>query len=534
MNKSIATKWMAALYARVSHEDNSTEYSMENQKKRLYDFVDTYEDEFQSTELYVDIGASGSNSDRKHFSRMLKDIKEKKVNCVIVKDLSRMSRNYYEAGYYLDYLFSSLNVRFISLEYPTLDSYKSPELMNSVMIPMQNVVNDDFCRQTSIKIRNILKMKREKGEFVGAFAPYGYNKHPKFKHQLIIDEDAAGVVRMIFHWFVYDRISQHNIVRKLNSLGILTPCAYKQAKGLPYYNYSINKGKLLWNLSTVRNILSNQMYIGNMVQGRQRSKNYKHKMLENVPEDEWVIVQGTHKPVVELDTFEKAQNVLSRRTRMAYPDMPLYPLSGLVRCAECNKAMQRRTAKSKYVYYRCRTYHEQSRDACSSHSIREDRLLDILHSVLNVHTQMAVDISQIQDNMSPQPQKHDYKYQLDRLIEQKERQVTRTTRYKKSIYQDWKDGVLTKEEYQNYRKQYEDEIKAAMKSITELKHEKSLVLPQRDQDNQFFQQFLSDQVLPELNHSILSELIDKIEVDKNDGLTIHLTFQDPFMALVTQ
>jgi len=150
---------------------------------------------------------------------LLRDIKAKKVNCVIVKDLSRLSRNYYEAGYYLDYFFSSLGIRFISLEYPALNSYNSPELMNSVMIPMQNVVNDDFCRQTSVKVRNTLRMKREKGEFVGAFAPYGYGKSPQCKHLLVIDEEASEIVRMIFMWFVFGGMSQSNIARKLNTLG---------------------------------------------------------------------------------------------------------------------------------------------------------------------------------------------------------------------------------------------------------------------------------------------------------------------------
>ena len=157
---------------------------------------------------------------------MLNDIQENHVNCVVVKDSSRLSRNYYEAGYYLDYLFSSLNVRFISLEYPMLDSYNYPEMMNSVMIPMQNVVNDDFCRQTSIKVRNIFKMKQEKGEFIGAFAPYGYSKNPKYKNRLIIDEEAAEIVQTIFHWYVYEDMSQIAIVRKLNQLGIMPPGAY--------------------------------------------------------------------------------------------------------------------------------------------------------------------------------------------------------------------------------------------------------------------------------------------------------------------
>lgn len=528
---NVPHKWRGALYARISRDDHSNEYSIENQKKRLYDFVENHGDEFQSAELYVDVGASGSNSDRERFICMLNDIKEKKINCVIVKDLSRLSRNYYEAGYYLDFFFSSMDIRFVSLEYPALDSFKSPELMNSVMIPMQNVVNDDFCRQTSIKVRNILKMKREKGEFVGAFAPYGYSKHPKYKHQLIIDDEAAETVRMIFQWFVYDSMSQKHIVKKLNALGILAPAAYKQSIGLAYHNHGLDQGMPLWNLRTVRGILGNQVYIGDMVQGRQRSKSYKHKKVEDIPEDEWVIVKATHSPIIKLDVFLKAKSLLSNRMRAAFEEIPLQPFAGLVRCAECNKAMQRH-ASSKYIYFRCRTYREQSRNACFGHSFREDRLFNIISTVVQLHTKIAADISEIQQAMQAEPIAHDYEHRIDCLINQKKKQLIKTARYKKSLYQDWKDGMLTKEECEIYRSQYDAEIKAIKESISELNREKNLSPSRKDKENQLFEQFLYGHILPELNHAFLSELIERIDVDQNGDLTIHFNFQDPFFAMV--
>lgn len=530
MSEANLKKWTAALYTRISRDDNSSDYSIENQKKRLFDFVDAYADEFQAMELYADIGASGSNSVREHFSRMLQDIKLKKVNCVIVKDLSRLSRNYYEAGYYLDYFFSSMNIRFISLEYPALDSYKSPELMNSVMIPMQNVVNDDFCRQTSVKIRNILKMKREKGEFVGAFAPYGYSKNPKCKHQLIVDEEAAGVVRMIFQWFVFDCMSQGNITKKLNDLGALSPCAYKQSKGLAYYNHGLSKGVPLWCQHTVRGVLGNQVYIGNMVQGKQKSKSYKYKKRESVPADEWVVVEETHESIINLDVFIKAQRLLEVRVKPPSPEATIYPFSGLMRCGECDKAMHRHTAK-KYTYFRCRTYSEQSRTACFGHSIREDKLLNIVQAILQFHTQMAADVLKIQENIKSTPSEHDYNWQISQMIEQKERQLERTSRYKKSLYQDWKDGLLGKEEYKNYRKQYEDEIQVTADSITSLKLERSTIPDQKNEDRLLFRQFSTNLILPELNHAVLFDLIDKITLDGHGDITIHLNFRDLFIEM---
>ena len=307
--KSITSpKWKAGLYIRLSKEDQDGQFSVENQKKRLSDFVDAHEEEFESIRFYIDSGASGSNSDRKAFSELLQGLRNLEINCVIVKDLSRLSRNYYEAGYYLEHLFVSLNVRFISLEYPVLDSYTSPDFLSNIMVPIQNIVNDDFCRQTSVKVKNILRMKMEKGEFIGAFAPYGYFKCPDDRHRLIIDEDAAHIVRKIFHWFVVDNMSQNGIVHRLNELGISTPLQRKQILGLKQYNpHADGKSPALWSLRTVRMILTKETYIGNLVQGKAGTKSYRHPVIVEKPKETWVTVENTHPAIVSYDVFQKAQ-----------------------------------------------------------------------------------------------------------------------------------------------------------------------------------------------------------------------------------
>lgn len=527
--KEVRKQWNAALYARISRDDNSTEYSIENQKKRLYDFVDASHDEFQQVKLYVDIGASGSNSDREQFARMLNDVRKKRINCIIVKDLSRLSRNYYEAGYYLDYLFSSLAARFISLEYPALDSYKCPDMMNSVMVPMQNVVNDDFCRQTSIKVRNILKMKQKRGDFIGAFAPYGYSKHPDTKHRLVIDEEAADIIRMIFRWYVHDNMSQISIVRKLNHMGVACPGAYKQNKGLRYHNRSKGNSSPLWCLTTISGILRNQMYIGDMVQGRQRSQNYKTGKVVNVPQDEWIIVEDTHPAIIPQELFVRAQEKLQRKDKPREGVSHLF--SGLVRCKGCHKAMARRPV-SKYVYYKCRTYYEQSKEACSGHSIREDRLEGIIQNLLRIQTQLAGDTGYIQSAVKPVPVQNDYKCQVDRLIEQQQRRLKRLSHYKKSLYQDWKDSSITREEFDQYGVEYETEIAETKRALSALAQEKAGIPERQHKDNQQLAEFLLTGTLPKLTHGMLMHLIEKIEVDQAGDITVHFRYKDPLVELL--
>ena len=203
LKETVIKIWRVALYIRLSKEDgHDISYSVENQKQRLMQYLDISEDEMELVDIYIDDGYTGTDSDRDDFQRMLSDIRAKRVNCVIVKDPSRLSRNYIEAGHYMEHLFVTLDVRFISLELPALDSYKFPEQMNSIAVPIQNVVNDDFCRQTSIKIRGVLDNKRKNGEFIGAFAPYGYLKDPDDRHKLIVNPETAPIVKNIFTWFL--------------------------------------------------------------------------------------------------------------------------------------------------------------------------------------------------------------------------------------------------------------------------------------------------------------------------------------------
>jgi len=294
---------------------------------------------------------------------MMKDIEDGRINCVVVKDLARAFRNYSDQGYFLETFFPTHNIWFITIGSPKIVSYLNPESVSGFDVPITSVMNDRYCKKTSDDIRRTFDMKRRKGEFIGAFAPYGYAKDPEDKNSLVIDEEAAQIVKDIFSWFVNEGYSKTGIAKKLNAIGVPNPAAYKKSKGMKYQSPQSGKNDGLWSSSTIKSILSNKTYIGYMVQGRYRIKSYKVHTQINVPEDEWYVVPNTHEPIIDSETFDKAQGLQQRDMRTAPEKREVYLFSGFLRCADCKKAMTRKASKN-HVYYCCRTYRDKSKDKC--------------------------------------------------------------------------------------------------------------------------------------------------------------------------
>ena len=264
--------WRIAAYIRLSREDGNDEsLSVTNQKKIIGEYLETFfEGEFILIDYYVDDGLTGTDYDRPAFQRMIHDMENGTVNCIICKNLSRMFRNYSDQGYFLEKIFPMNKIRFITVSDPRVDSFLHPETLQGLEIPINGLMNDRFAAKTSSDVRGTFAMKRRKGEFIGAFAPYGYKKAPGNKNALIIDEEAAEVVRSIYRWFVYEGMSKSGIARRLNDLGIAGPAAYKKSKGLNFCCPQSGKNDGLWSPASVTAVLKNKMYLGIMVQGKQR------------------------------------------------------------------------------------------------------------------------------------------------------------------------------------------------------------------------------------------------------------------------
>ena len=357
--KQVLKTWQAALYIRLSKEDmdknKSESASISNQREILKEYLRLHPD-IEHVDTYVDDGFSGTDFDRPDWTRLMNDIRCRKINCVIVKDLARLGRNYTASGDLIDNQFARLGVRFIALN-NGIDT--AGDGMNAatrcISIGVTNVINESYAASTSVNIRGTLNNHRKQGKFIGAFASYGYLKDPNDCHKLMIDEEAAPVVRMIFDEFISGN-SMIGIVKKLNGMGIPNPTLYKQQKGFHFTSRTDNDG--LWSDRTVRRILQNQMYIGNMVQGVNRTVNYKVHECRAVPKDEWIIVENTHEPIIDRETFDKAQSLFGRNIHSRKTDRKADLFAGFVYCADCGKAMHKKVNRQNgktYRYYKCST-----------------------------------------------------------------------------------------------------------------------------------------------------------------------------------
>lgn len=529
--KTTSIIWKVAPYIRLSREDgNDISVSVENQKAELQAFLDNFNESYELVDWYSDDGYTGTDSNRENFQRLLNDIRSKRVNCVIVRDPSRLSRNYLEAGMYMEQLFVQLNVRFISLSLPALDSYKNPDAMNSIAVPIQNVINDDFCRQTSQKIRGVFNMKRSRGEFIGAFAPYGYQKSETDKNCLVIDPDASLIVKDIYQWFVFDGMSKGSIVRKLNQLGIPNPSKYKQSKGLKYHcKEKANDG--MWSPRTISSILSNEMYIGNMVQGKQRIKSYKVHDTINVPKEEWFIVENTHEPIIDKETFEKAQALHQKDTRTAPQKNELSLFAGFLKCADCGKGMRRSTGKGK-VYYNCRTNSIKALSACTRHSIREDVLEDAVLKTIQTQIALVDDMQKIIEEINRLPDTNNKSDRLEKALRSKEVELSKILTTTDSLYMDWKTNEISQEDYRRMKNRFESNAEVLKKDIQNIKEEISLLDKGVEQDNSYFKNFLKFKNIQKLDRAILVCLVDKILIHEDKHITIQFNFADQHMRIM--
>ena len=528
-------RWRLGKYIRLSKEDllrgRDESNSVINQRRLLEQYHQTHLDEFHDgteQDVYVDDGKTGTDTDREDFQRLLADVYSGRINCVIVKDLSRLSRNYTDAGNLIENLFVRLNVRFISLA-EGVDSYRNPDSVSNIIVPITNVMNDQYCYQTSKKIRQVFDMKRRNGEFIGSYAPYGYVKDPNDKHALLVDPEAAEVVKSIFALFL-SGMNKRGITYYLNDHGTLCPTAYKQQQGLKY-NAPNAQGNPMWSTITIDTILKNRVYVGDMVQGRQRVKSYKIHIQEKVPEEEWFIVENTHEAIIDRETFAKVQSLLKRDTRTAPKAKQLYLFSGFLKCADCGRAMSRIASKGIYVYYQCGTYKSLSKKACTMHSIKSDRLEAGVLFAIQQQVHLAITYSELVARINSAPLKKSKSKRLEDTIAAKEKELAKIMRYKQALYQDWKDGEITRNDYRHMSEDYEQQIEALTRIMQTLTAEQEQLENGVDAESPCLTAFLKYRNIDKLTREILGELIDHIKVYEGGNISVKFKYADEFRRI---
>jgi len=537
-NESIAAPkqliWKVGKYIRLSRDDgNVVSESVVNQDKILNDEIPSFFEDglYEVVDTYIDDGTSGTTDlERRDFQRMVQDMKTGRINCIIVKNLSRAFRNSANQGHFLEEFIPLYNTRFISLYQPRIDTFLDPEIVHSLEVSITGFMNEQYAYKTSADVRRTFKHKRENGEFIGAFAPYGYAKDPEDKNALIIDDEAAQVVRDIFSWFISEGMSKAGIAKRLNEYGILNPAAYKRSKGLHYENPHCKYNDGLWPPSTVSSILQNPLYIGVMRQGRQKVISYKVHKRASVPESEWFVVENAVPAIVDKETFQTAQNLHKRDTRTAPGKREVYLFSGFIRCADCGKSMARHKAKG-LVYYQCRTHQDKSKARCTKHSIRLDILEKAVLAAVQKQIEFVESLSEIIDEINNAPIVHTESLRLNALLEQRTKELEKVTGVLDDLYMDWKTGDITRDQYRRMKVRFEEQSQQLQETIAHLQSECEIAAQGVDTENPYLTTFLKHRNIDSLSRGLLVELVNTIYVHEDKSIEIEFNFADQYRRI---
>lgn len=527
-------KWHVGVYLRISREDGDKEESnsISSQKDLIAYYIQTHAG-LSDTREYVDDGWSGTNFNRPGFSEMLRDIKSGLINCVVVKDLSRFGRNYIEVGQYLEVVFPMLNVRFIAVN-DNIDSVGNPDSLNTAIVPFKNIMNDEYCRDISNKVRSVLTNKRRQGKFIGSFASYGYRKDPNDHNHLIIDEETAPVVRDIFTWFL-SGMGVITIAKLLNEQGVLNPSAYKRSLGMKYHHPQHDLNDTLWPDSSVRRILTNRLYVGDLVQGKTKTRSYKLSAPVNIPQDNWIIVENTHEPIIDRETFDKVQDIFARSFRTPPKANRCYVLSGYVRCADCKRAMNRKLISQPYAdygYYVCSTFKKMNQGVCTKHTIRSDKLENAVLETLKAHIALAVSLDEAVASLRSGKENSGTSIRLERMLEAKRQEISAIEDCKLDLYPDWKSGAISREEYDSLKARFDKQLAALQKEIDRIDRELDTYRHESPEQNPFLTYFLAHRNIEKLTREVVVELIDMIYVHEGGEITIKLKYQDEYLRLL--
>ena len=527
--------WRIGMYIRLSREDgNQVSESVENQEKILRSEIEKRfaEEWYELSDSYIDDGTSGTTDvERAAFQRMVSDVQTGRINCIFVKNLSRAFRNSANQGRFLEEFIPLYNTRFVSLYEPAVDTFLNPESVHSLEVSITGFINEQYAYKTSVDVRRTFQYKREKGEFIGAFAPYGYAKDPQDKNVLVIDEEAAQVVRDIFLWFRTEGMSKLGIVKRLNEQATPNPSSYKRAKGFRYHNPQIGKNPTgLWNTNTVDRILHDPIYIGVMRQGRQKVISYKVHKRTTIPEEEWTLVENAVPPIIEPTLFHEVQALMRRDTRAAPARKTVYPFAGLLRCADCGKAMHRNLTRG-YVYYYCRTYKEQSKTKCTKHTIRGDVLERAVLAAIQTQIELVESLSEIVDEINAAPVVNLESERLSTMRKAKTRELATASARLDGLYEDWKSGNIDRDQYFRLREKYEiqtDQLKEALERIQVSCDELAKGVRKEDP---CLTTFLKCRNVTQLSRGLLVELIDMIYVHEDGSIDIQFNFEDQYRRI---
>ena len=513
-------KWKVAAYLRLSIDDGekTESNSITNQKEMISSFAKK-DKELVIKDYYIDDGYSGTDFERPNFQRMMMDITKGKIDTIIVKDLSRFGRNYIETGRYIEEFFPTNNIRFIAIN-DNIDSYKDPKSIDNVIVPFKNLINDEYARDISNKIRSVLDTKKENGEFIGSFAPFGYKKDERNKNHLLLDDYSSKIVKKIFNMILKGK-SRSEVIKELNELKIPTPSAYKMQTN--QLKEKSKKSMATWDRKKIDFILKNQTYTGDLIQSKTKVISHRvHKIKYNT-KDDWIIVHNHHAAIITKEEFKQVHDILYNRDTKIKQNNKLDIFSGHLKCADCGNNLSSVKAKN-HTYYYCTSYLRHKE--CSKHSTDKDDIekvvLDLINKQIDLNVEIEEKIKIISEKIKVDYDKEILKNRLKTL----EDDINKYNLFKCSAIADYESGFISREEYEEYNMEYSKKMTelVAVKNKTILEMEKNNI--KTDNTSNLIKKY--NKHINVLNKTIIDEMIEYIYIYNDNKIKIVFKYEDEF------
>ncbi|MDR0916423.1 MAG: recombinase family protein [Oscillospiraceae bacterium] len=518
---TVTAAYQAAAYVRLSSDDKRKRGdSIETQQAIISNYLALASD-VTLRETYIDNSMTGTNFARPAFQKMLADCESGRINCIIVKDLSRFGRNMLDTGYYLQRYLPSLGVRVIAIN----DGFDSIESDGGILLPLKNMINEAYALDIGRKCRAVQQQYIESGAFVGSLPPYGYLKDPQDCHRLVIDPETAPNVRQIFEWAA-DGIVKVEIVRRLNDAGITSPGHYKREKGFIRDERLIGKG--FWQIRMLTNLLSDMVYCGDLVQGKDRQ--YNNKRID-IPREDWITVRNTHEPIVSRELFAAANNALDRaakaETDKRGAKTPYAPnvFKSKVFCGHCGHAMHYHRSKTVY-WFHCVSQSVLGRTTCVQVSLKSADLKASVLALLQKHTEV---ITGKYLELRRNPALSDggdaaLKSELTAIRQELEK----NRNFMRSLYESLVTAVITPDEFSDMKQSYESKIAALTSRADALQNERRELQRQLDEYRELSERVNSVECESDLTAELVDALIEKICVYRDKSFEVHFRFKDEF------
>ena len=535
---STVANWLVGIYTRRSFDDSEDKESntIINQKEMINSYI-SKEDNMTIVDYYIDDGYTGTDFNRPAFQEMMRDIVDGRINTIIVKDLSRLGRNYVEVGKYIEEIFPIYNIRIIAIN-DNVDSFKKPESINDLIVPIKNLINESYARDISKKVTSAYFTMASNGKFVAGTSPYGYTLDENDKHHLVIDEEESEIVELIF-----DMASKGDgrvkITKYLNDHNIL---CRKEIQRRNKYKLSLNPleetTKYKWSTSTIGRMLMSEVYIGNLTQLKTKRESFKNHKVLNVAREDWIRCENTHEAIISKEQFDKVQELIKTNTKnkVNYEEKTYSIYNGILKCADCGRAMYKQEdyrENRQLSNYLCNTYLYISKSSCSSHKIKTEDLNNMVLEAIQLQVKLVIELDRSLKKLYLRNNRETVESEYKNNVRVAELKIENLNNKKMSLYEDWKFEIIDKNEYLKQSNNIENEIELIQEKLELYIQTYRENIRRIKRNDYWINHYKRNRKISSVTKEVLKELIDVIYVTADGSLDIRFKYKNEYNELLT-